>query len=123
MKNLTYGEALKLFADNLDRCYYKHSGYLVEFDGFDLLYLHYSSELWVIERLNNTTNVVRKFEMNIFFVYDGDRNGYIYHDEKTQKILSKSVPNDKDEWFNFALMHDCNIEDYNNFVKIVEHTS
>lgn len=123
MKNLTYGEVLKLFADNLHRCYYKHSGYLVEFDGFDLLYLHYSSELWVIELLKDSTNVVQKFEMNIFFVYDNERNGYLYQDEKDQKILTKSVPNDKDGWFNFALMHDCTHEDYKNFVKIVEHTS
>lgn len=122
MQNLTYGEALKLFADNLDKCYFKNSGYITEFDGFYLLYFHYSSELWVVEQGCEYSSVRKKFEMNIFFTYDNERNGYIYCGSDS-KIKSISVPYDKDGWFNFALMHDCTYEDYKNFLKIVKHTS
>lgn len=117
MKNLTYGEALKLFADNLDKSYFSRGGYAIEFQEYQLMYNIYSSQIFVL----NDIIIMHRFEMDTFFVFDNNEYGFIYMDNNI--MHTKKIPTNKEDWFTFSLVHNCTIEDYKNFVKIVEYTS
>lgn len=117
MKNLTYSQALKLFADNLDKSYFSRSGFIIDFQEYQLMYNIYSSQIFVL----NDIVIMHKFEIDTFFVYSNNEYCFIYMD--SDAIHTKTVPDNKEDWFAFSLVHNCTVEDYKNFLKIVEYAS
>ncbi len=109
MRRISYSEVLRIFSLGLNEIYYCNLCYVLRLE--DDYYLHYClmDNEFIISHNN------KKVFSYMQFCYMGDSYGYMTGTEFLK------IPQSKEEWFEFAIQYDCTEEDYNNFMKIVNH--
>lgn len=108
--NLSYGEVLKIMAQNLDDSYFQFDRLTVDYEGYKLSFNPYTDFFYYM-----VNDVIESH----FGFFDVNPEDYYYLDKKSEII---NVPRSDEEWFTFSIIHDCTKVDFENFLKITQYS-
>lgn len=125
MKTLSYHEVLELYYGNIHKS---------EWIGEDIFQMNLSEHKVYIRYHHKTSLFLcmyqnKEQDIDVYIIFGKHRhykNEYFLYPEGYNPIdifdgRGLPLPETSDEWFNFALMHQCTEEDFKLFKKIVQH--